>query len=43
MTAAVAIRLEDRLASFRRHLRAGATAPRTIERYSQGVRYVSRW
>jgi site-specific recombinase XerD len=39
----VAIRLEDLLASFRRHLRAAAKAPRTIELYSQSVRYFSRW
>ena len=43
MTSAVAIRLEDLLASFRRHLRAAAKAPRTIELYSQSVRYFSRW
>ena len=42
MTSAVAIRLEDLLASFRRHLRAAAKAPRTIELYSQSVRYFSR-
>jgi site-specific recombinase XerD len=35
----VAIRLEDLLASFRRHLRAAAKAPL----YSQSVRYFSRW
>jgi site-specific recombinase XerD len=39
----VAIRLEDLLASFRRHLRAAAKAPRTIELYSQSVQYFSRW
>jgi len=39
----VTIRLEDLLASFRRHLRAAAKAPRTIELYSQSVRYYSRW
>src|SRR3954468_22552258 len=39
----MAIRLEDLLASFRRHLRAAAKAPRTIELYSQRVRYFSRW
>jgi hypothetical protein len=39
----VAIRLEDLLASFRRHLRAAAKAPRTIELYSQSVRCFSRW
>jgi hypothetical protein len=39
----VAIRLEDLLASFRRHLRAAAKAPRTIELYSQSVLYFSRW
>jgi site-specific recombinase XerD len=39
----VTIRLEDLLASFRRHLRAAAKAPRTIELYSQSVRYFSRW
>jgi site-specific recombinase XerD len=39
----VAIRLEDLLASFRRHLRAAAKAPRTIELYSQSVRYFTRW
>ena len=39
----MAIRLEDLLASFRRHLRAAAKAPRTIELYSQCVRYFSRW
>ena len=37
------IRLEDLLASFRRHLRAAAKAPRTIELYSQSVRFFSRW
>ena len=37
------IRLEDLLASFRRHLRAAAKAPRTIELYSQSVRYFSHW
>ncbi|MGY1636809.1 tyrosine-type recombinase/integrase [Geodermatophilus sp. SYSU D00742] len=31
------------LASFRRHLRAAAKAPRTIELYGQSVRYFSRW
>ncbi|WP_369253090.1 phage integrase N-terminal SAM-like domain-containing protein [Geodermatophilus amargosae] len=39
----MAIRLEDLLASFRRHLRAAAKAPRTIELYSQSVRYFGRW
>ena len=39
----MAIRLEDLLASFRRHLRAAAKAPRTIELYSQSVRYFSCW
>lgn len=29
--------------SFRRHLRAAAKAPRTMELYSQSVRYFSRW
>jgi hypothetical protein len=38
----VPIRLEDLLASFQRHLRAAAKAPRTIELYSQSVRYFSR-
>ncbi len=38
----MAIRLEDLLASFRRHLRAAATAPRTIELYGQSVQYFSR-
>ncbi len=38
----MAIRLEDLLASFRRHLRAAAEAPRTIELYSRSVRYFSR-
>ncbi len=37
------IRLEDLLASFRRHLRAAAKAPRTIELYSQSVLYFGRW
>src|SRR3954453_19744945 len=37
------IRLEDLLSSFRRHLRAARKAPRTIELYSQSVRYFSRW
>jgi site-specific recombinase XerD len=37
------IRLEDLLASFRRHLRAASKAPRTIELYSQSVRYFSQW
>jgi site-specific recombinase XerD len=31
------------LASCRRRLRAAAKAPRTIELYSQSVRYFSRW
>jgi site-specific recombinase XerD len=39
----VAVRLEDLLASFRRHLRAASKAPRTIELYSQSVRYFSQW
>ena len=39
----MAIRLEDLLASFRRHLRAAAKAPRTIELYSQSVQYLTRW
>ena len=39
----MAIRLEDLLASFRRHLRAAAKAARTIELYSQSVRYFTRW
>jgi len=39
----VPIRLDDLLASFRRHLRAAAKAPRTIELYSQSVRYFTRW
>src|SRR3954447_22959351 len=39
----MAIRLEDLLASFRRHLRAAAKAPRTIELYGQRVWYFSRW
>jgi site-specific recombinase XerD len=39
----VAIRLEDLLASFRRHLRAAAKAPRTIELYGQSLEYFSRW
>jgi hypothetical protein len=39
----VAVRLEDLMASFRRHLRAAAKAPRTIELYSQSVRFFSRW
>jgi site-specific recombinase XerD len=39
----MAIRLEDLLASFRRHLRAASKAPRTIELYSQSVRYFSQW
>src|SRR5215203_5906036 len=38
----MAIRLEDLLASFRRHLRAAVKAPRTIELYSQSVRYFGR-
>src|SRR4051812_19481281 len=37
------IRLEDLLSSFRRHLRAASKAPRTIELYSQSVRYFSNW
>src|SRR5437763_15222311 len=37
------IRLEDLLSSFRRHPRAVSKAPRTIELYSQSVRYFSRW
>src|SRR3954449_6426260 len=41
--ASVSVRLEDLLASFRRHLRAASKAPRTIELYSQSVRYFSRW
>ena len=39
----MAIRLEDLLASFRRHLRAASETPRTIELYSQSVRYFSNW
>jgi Phage integrase, N-terminal SAM-like domain len=39
----MAIRLDDLLASFRRHLRAAAKAPRTIELYGQSVRHFSRW
>jgi site-specific recombinase XerD len=39
----VAVRLEDLLGSFRRHLRAASKAPRTIELYSQSVRYFSHW
>ena len=39
----MALRLEDLLASFQRHLRAAAKAPRTIELYSQSVRYFSLW
>ncbi len=39
----MAIRLEDLLASFRRHLRAAAKAPRTIELYGQSVEYFGRW
>ncbi len=35
----MAIRLEDLPSSFRRHLRAAAKAPRTIELYSRSVRY----
>ncbi|WP_280140734.1 hypothetical protein [Geodermatophilus obscurus] len=38
----MAIRLEDLLASLRRHLRAAVKAPRTIELYSRPVRYSSR-
>ena len=38
----MAVRLGDLLASFRRHLRAPSKAPRTIELYSQSVRYWSR-
>src|SRR3954452_2723461 len=41
--ASMPIRLEDLLASFRRHLRAASKAPRTIELYSQSVRYFGRW
>ena len=37
------IRLDDLLASFRQDLRGAAKAPRTIELYSQSVRYFSRW
>ena len=37
------IRLEDLLSSLRRHLRAASKAPRTIELYSQSVRYFSQW
>ena len=39
----MSVRLEDLLASFRRHLPAASKAPRTIELYSQSVRYFSRW
>ncbi|MGY1639384.1 phage integrase N-terminal SAM-like domain-containing protein [Geodermatophilus sp. SYSU D00742] len=39
----MAIRLEGLLASFRRHLRAAAKAPRTIELYSQSVLHFGRW
>src|SRR3954452_11056392 len=37
------VRLEDLLASFRRHLRAASKAPRTIELYRQNVRDFSNW
>jgi hypothetical protein len=43
MTPAVTIRQQDLLSSFRRHLRAADKAPRTIELYSQSVRYFSNW
>ena len=39
----MATHLDDLLASFQRHLRAAAKAPRTIELYSQSVRYFSLW
>jgi hypothetical protein len=39
----VATHLDDLLASFQRHLRAAAKASRTIELYSQSVRYFSLW
>ncbi|MGY1631825.1 phage integrase N-terminal SAM-like domain-containing protein [Geodermatophilus sp. SYSU D01186] len=39
----MAVRREDLLVSFRRHLRAAAKAPRTIGLYSQSVRYYGRW
>jgi site-specific recombinase XerD len=39
----VATHLDDLLVSFQRHLRAAAKAPRTIELYSQSVRYFSLW
>ncbi len=39
----MAIRLDDLLASFRRHLRAAAKAPRTIVLYGQSVRFFSQW
>jgi hypothetical protein len=38
----VSIRFDDLLSSFRRHLRAAAKAPRTIELYSHSVRYFTR-
>src|SRR3954467_4112362 len=37
------IRRENLLSSLRRHPRAARKAPRTIEQYSQSVRYFSAW
>jgi site-specific recombinase XerD len=39
----MATHLDDLLASFQRHLRAAAKAPRTIELYSQSVRCFCTW
>ena len=38
----MSVRLEDLLGTFRRHLCAASKAPRSIELYSQSVRYFSR-
>jgi len=39
----MAERLDDLVASWQRHLRAADKAPRTVELYSQSVRFYCRW
>ncbi|MQA79528.1 MAG: tyrosine-type recombinase/integrase [Streptosporangiales bacterium] len=39
----MAERLDDLVASWRRHLRAADKAPRTVELYGQSVRFFTRW
>lgn len=39
----MAERLDDLVASWRRHLRAADKAPRTVELYTQSVRFFTRW